>query len=238
MTSKSTVRKIAVLNFSGNVGKSTLARHLLSPRMPAAGVVSVETINADGAGEQTIRGTDFGQMQEDLQLEAEAIVDVGASNVEQFLALMRQYRGSHEDFDLFLVPTVPDLKQQRDTVECINELARLGVPAEKIKIVFNMVEPGTDVERVFAPVLAFVAAEGKCGADLRAVILRNEVFAKLSSHALSIAQVLGDPADLKAEIAKAVDRERKVQLAEQLSVKRLASGVQENLDTVFASLVE
>ena len=112
MSSQTRTRKIAVLNFSGNVGKSTLARHLLSPRMPAAGVVSVETINADGAGEQTIRGTDFGQMQEDLQLEAEAIVDVGASNVEQFLALMRQYRGSHEDFDLFLVPTVPDLKQR------------------------------------------------------------------------------------------------------------------------------
>ena len=85
------MRKIAVINFSGNVGKSTLARHLLSARMPNAGLVSVETINADSASDNTIRGADFGKLQRDLQLEDGAIVDVGASNVEQFMALMRQY---------------------------------------------------------------------------------------------------------------------------------------------------
>jgi ABC-type protease/lipase transport system fused ATPase/permease subunit len=72
--------KIAVLNFSGNVGKSTIARHLLSPRMPDASIVSVESINADSATEKTIRGTDFGQLQQDLQLEEKVIVDVGASS--------------------------------------------------------------------------------------------------------------------------------------------------------------
>ena len=42
--------KIAVLNFSGNVGKSTIARHLLSPRMPKAGLVAVETITVTEPG--------------------------------------------------------------------------------------------------------------------------------------------------------------------------------------------
>ena len=39
--------KLAVINFSGNVGKTTVARHLLAPRIPGCQVVSVESINAD-----------------------------------------------------------------------------------------------------------------------------------------------------------------------------------------------
>ena len=39
--------KVAVINFSGNVGKSTIAKHLLASRMPNAMSYSVETINAD-----------------------------------------------------------------------------------------------------------------------------------------------------------------------------------------------
>ena len=33
--------KIAVINFSGNVGKSTVARHLLMPRVEGADLISV-----------------------------------------------------------------------------------------------------------------------------------------------------------------------------------------------------
>ena len=39
--------KVAVINFSGNVGKTTIARHLLAPRIPDADFIAVESINAD-----------------------------------------------------------------------------------------------------------------------------------------------------------------------------------------------
>ena len=71
-------RKIAVLNFSGNVGKSTLAKHLLAPMMDNCPVVSVETINADAASETLITGSQFGQLQEDMLLQDQVIVDVGS----------------------------------------------------------------------------------------------------------------------------------------------------------------
>ena len=51
-------------------------------------------------------------MQEYLQTVDNVVVDIGASNVEDLLALMRKYRGSHENFDYFVIPTVPALKQQ------------------------------------------------------------------------------------------------------------------------------
>ncbi len=234
---KSHALKIAIVNFSGNVGKSTIARHLLSPRMPDAVVVAVETINADGAGEVTVKGGDFGRLQENLLLEDAAIVDVGASNIEQFMSLMRVYRGSQDDFDLFIVPCVPELKQQKDTVECVNALAELGVPAKKIWILFNMVEPQANVEEVFEPVLQFVTSQGKCQADVRAAIEKNEVFARLRGRPETIQSLLDDATDFKAEIAKASTPEKKLAMAERLSTQRLAKGVQENLNAVFGVLV-
>ena len=38
---------IAVVNFSGNVGKTTIVRHLLAPNLPDHTIVAVETINLD-----------------------------------------------------------------------------------------------------------------------------------------------------------------------------------------------
>ena len=35
---------IAVVNFSGNVGKTTIVRHLLAPNLPDHTIVAVETI--------------------------------------------------------------------------------------------------------------------------------------------------------------------------------------------------
>ena len=134
--------KIAVINFSGNVGKSTIARHLLLPRIEGAELVAIESVNADDGKGPSMRGRQFGELQEYLQTVDSAVVDIGASNVEELLGLMQRYRGSHEDFDGFVVPTVPPLKQQQDTIATLVELARLGMRPSRVKLVFNMVEYG------------------------------------------------------------------------------------------------
>ncbi|MEA7619001.1 transcriptional regulator, partial [Salmonella enterica subsp. enterica serovar Virginia] len=43
--------KIAVVNNSGNMGKSTICDSLLLPRLEGAKVVKVETINTDGTND-------------------------------------------------------------------------------------------------------------------------------------------------------------------------------------------
>jgi len=78
--------KVAVINFSGNVGKTTIARHLLAPRIPDADFIAVESINADEGQERPVRGKQFGELQEYLQTVDNAVVDIGASNVEDLLA--------------------------------------------------------------------------------------------------------------------------------------------------------
>ena len=89
--------KIAVINFSGNVGKTTVARHLLAPRLRGCQVVAVESINADDGPSVTIRGRQFAHLQEFLQSVDNVVIDIGASNVEELLKLMRRYRehGAH-----------------------------------------------------------------------------------------------------------------------------------------------
>jgi hypothetical protein len=98
--------KTAVINFSGNVGKSTVARHLLLPRVPGAELVTIESLNADESKGQALRGRQFGELQEYPQTVFSVVVDIGASNVEELMGQMQRYRGSHEDFDAFVVPTV------------------------------------------------------------------------------------------------------------------------------------
>lgn len=132
--------KIAVINFSSNVGKSTVARYLLLPRIPGAELIAIESLNADEGQGQALRGRQFGELQEYLQTVSSVVVDIGASNVEELMGQVQRYRCSHEDFDAFVVPTVPALKQQQDTIATLIELRWLGVPAARLKLVFNMVE--------------------------------------------------------------------------------------------------
>jgi hypothetical protein len=228
--------KIAVINFSGNVGKSTVARHLLRPRVDGADLISVESLNATEGQAQTIRGRQFADLQEYLQTVASAVVDIGASNVEQLLELMRQYRGSHEDFDAFVVPTVPALKQQQDTIATLVELSRIGVPSSRVRLLFNMVDDRDELERSFHPLLSFVAAHPVAKSDLACRLGENEIYARLKSTGMDIADLVRDKTDYKALIAKAGDTAEKLALAHKLATRRLAHGVLPELDACFAAL--
>ena len=230
--------KIAVINFSGNVGKSTVARHLLAPRLNNAPVIPVESINSDGSDEEAIRGKQYGELLEGLVLTDDAVVDIGASNVEDVINLMKQYRGSHEDFDYFVVPTVSVEKQQRDTITTIDELSAMGIPAKKIRLVMNMVEDDEVPERVFSGLFDYQAAEKRFTLKREAVIHVNEIYGKLKGTGQSIADILNDPTDLKEQLKAAKDPEEKLRISRLIGLKRLAAGVSEELDAVFKVLLK
>ena len=229
-------KKIAVVNFSGNVGKSTLAKHLLAPHMGDCPVVSVETINADAASDDLVKGGQFGQLQEDMLMQERVIVDVGSSNIEEFLRLMKRYEGSHEDFDLYVVPCVPVPKQQKDTMSCILELAKLGIPSDKIRIVFNQVPEGEKPEVIFAALLQFVKDEAKALANPDWAVYTSELFSKIGKQSKTLKELADDPTDFKAMIAASQSADAKMDLAARLSIKRLSQGVQRNMQAVYHSL--
>lgn len=229
--------KIAVINFSGNVGKTTICRHLLMPRIPGAELISIESLNAgDDSKGQSLRGKQFGELQEYLQTVDNAVVDIGASNVEDLLNLMQRYRGSQEDFDFFVVPTVPALKQQQDTIATLVELSHLGVKQSRIRLVFNMAEANTHVAQSFYLVLAFLAEQQIATADHACRIGANEIYGRLQRSDADLSLLAADDTDYKALIAKASGTQQKLELAQKLATRRLACGVVPELDACFAAL--
>ena len=230
--------KVAVINFSGNVGKSMVAKHLMLPRMKGAELFSVESINSDEGDGDSLRGKQFGQLQEELLLsDNPAVVDVGSSNVEDFMKLMQMFRGSHEDFDLFVVPVVKEAKQVRDTIATIQALATMGVPAKKIRVVFNKLETDETVEDAFYPLIAFHEDAKAFTLNPKAAIYYSELYQKLRSYRMTVGDLMGDKTDYKAKLREAKTPEEKADAVAFISMRRLAASAQENLDAVYTAVM-
>jgi hypothetical protein len=228
--------KLAVISFSGNVGKSTIARHLLAPRLPGGRVIAIESINADEGQAQSMRGFQFGELQEYLQSVDDVVVDIGASNVEELMRLMHLYQGSHEEFDCFIVPTVPPPKQQQDTIATLADLHAVGVPPDRIQLVFNMVDFREPLERAFHNVLAFLEQQPIASANTGCRLGVNEVYARIRGSGADLAEIARDETDYKRLIARTTDRAEKMALGQKLATRRLARGVVSQLDACFAAL--
>jgi hypothetical protein len=228
--------KVAVINFSGNVGKTTVARHLLLPRIQGAELISVESVNADEGKTTALHGGQFAELQEYLQTVDSAVVDIGASNVEQLLSLMQSYRGSHEDFDFFVVPTVPPLKQQQDTIATLIDLSAMGVPPSRLKVLFNMVEAGRSIEQTFYLLLAYLTQHPIAAPNPACRVGANEIYARIRGIRSDLGTLARDNTDYKSLIAKANDANEKLAWAQKLATRRLATGVVLELDECFAAL--
>lgn len=233
--------KVAILNYTGTVGKTTIAAHLLSPRLNNAPIFAVETINetAEGLGVDVnkIRGEKFRELFTKLLKLDDAIIDVGASNVEAFLDGVVKFEDSHMEIDYFIVPVTPGTKEQKETISLIGTLADMGIGPEKIRVVFNRVD--ADVNEEFPYVVAYAKKEKTCLANPEAAIFENELFDALGVKKLTLGALLADETDYKALLRKpdASEKDRN-NWAELHGLKLLARGVNRNLDTVFAVLVE
>lgn len=231
--------KVAVLNYTGTVGKTTIAAHLLSPRMGDAPIFAVETINETAAGlgvdMEQIRGQKFRELFTKLLKLDDAIIDVGASNVEAFLDGVVKMDGSHLEIDYFIVPVTPGTKEQKETISLVGTLADMGIDAEKIRIVFNRVEG--DVSEEFPYVVAYAKKEKSCIANPDAAIFENELFDALGVKKLTLSALLADETDYKALLRKpdASEKDRN-NWAELHGLKLLARGVNRNLDAVYDAI--
>lgn len=226
--------KIAVLNYSGNVGKTTIAKHLLLPRVPGSTWLPVESINEGGDAALNYRGREFKEvLREVLSLDA-VVVDIGSSNVEQAFDQLGKLGDAHEDFDYFVIPTVPADKQQTDTIKIVMDMLAMEIDPAKIKIVFNQVPSDAPLDRLFLR-LASLLEKGGVQVSMDAVIRESEVFGMLEKDQ-TLVQAIAKDRDIKAEIRLAKSETERRALADELIASRMAKVVKQDLDAVFAAL--
>lgn len=232
--------KVAIMNFTGTVGKTTIATHLLSPRMSGAQIIAVESINETaeslGASVEKIKGDRFRELFKILMVADDVIVDVGASNIQDFLEGMNKFDESHVEFDHFIIPVTSGTKEQRETTSMISTLAGMGVPPNKLRILFNRVESSVDDE--FGILLNYVGKNNNATVNTHAAIFENELFDLLAIKKLSIEKLLADKKDYKALLRdnKEADTKQRSHWSDMFGLMALARNVNRNLDMVYAEL--
>lgn len=227
--------KIAIVNFSGNVGKTTIANALLRPRLPNPNTpyLAIETINDGANNEKKIEADEYGALFEEMMLMDDIIVDVGSSNIEGTIKKMREFRGSHEEFDYFIIPTDNGHKQQIDTQATMLELIKLGIKPAKIRLLFNKVDKMDKLDTDFADVI-----EKAKPLKIRVPtvgIARNEVYERLRLSGKTIEEVLAMK-DLRKLAKETTDTAKKKELVGLVAVQTLAINAKENLDEVYKDL--
>ncbi|RZL91435.1 MAG: hypothetical protein EOP82_12815 [Variovorax sp.] len=241
--------KICVLNLSGNVGKSTLAVHLLAAYSAKARFLSVESINASAANDiegldvEELSASRFKEIFREIMVCEDVIVDVGASNVAAFMTEMKRFKSAVGEFDLVLIPTVPADKQQRDTIATIDWLHELGLDGRKVRVVFNQysIETLDPIQIVYSQVLGYAAAGGKGKAvfEPHAVIDSNEVFELAKETGQVVRELASSTTDwkgMRAEAKRAGDMEALERAMSGQMTYDLAVTADGNLSAVHALL--
>ena len=230
--------RVCVINFSGNVGKTTVAANMLTPRMGAT-LFSVESLNQDAAGDnvevQRLRAERYGQLQKQALEHESVVVDVGASNAQMFLEMMGEYTDSHRDYDYFVVPTVKARKQTADTLNTIQALRNLGIEPNRIRVLFNKVGQRDVLAEDFEQLIG-LAARGTCVLNDDAKLMENEVFELIKDSDQSLAQVIADPTDHREELRHETTPEGKSARIDRLALKRLSTSCALNMDRAYAAL--
>jgi len=227
--------KIFILNSSGNVGKSTIAREVFASRMDNALIVEIETVNSSSAKFSSINtkkykaDDDFSTIYMDLIENENVIVDVGASNLSTFWKEVSKFAGISTLFDLFIIPTRSNDKIQEDTFKTIRFLHSEGIDDSTIKVIFNGVE--NTVERDFEMLLSV-----DFPFDESLYIDKNEsLFNDLGFLRLTIEDIYtSDTEKYKNQILKEKDVANKLKLVKMDLANRMAVPVRARMDYIFS----
>jgi len=242
--------KIAFVSFTGKVGKSSLCNTLAYPHLQEATIIRMETINDSGLSgapkEIVIKGGNMGQLEIELAKVKDAIVDVGASNVEAFmLALNSQYE-SHLALDYFVVPVKADARAQSEmgeSMKTIQALSSMGIKADRIKVVFNRLAVNSEVEEECKALFNFHKKFPIFSINPKALVHESEAFSTLSLVKKSYLAMLSDPLNYRNEmnlipLEKEKERTEMVKLIRaQGTVKMLDREMQTTWNALFGEVL-
>ncbi len=227
--------KIAVLNNSGNVGKSTICDVFLKPRITDSNIISVESINITLSNTNKVNAKDMISVIQLMDEFDKAIIDVGSSNVENFINGIKENYGTHEDIDYYIIPTTTENKQQKDTINTIDDLLDLGVDENKIIVVLNKYDSNITLDRQYKLLNESQSLKSTRTGSLTTCIKipRTDIFSLLERLHITYDLVISDETDYRTAIREAKDKKTRSVLSLNKSCKRLVTAFNDKLDDEY-----
>jgi MinD-like ATPase involved in chromosome partitioning or flagellar assembly len=235
---------VCFVSYTGKVGKSTFTNNLFLPRMKDPMIFRLETINDSGltkADELKLKGRDLEKLQKELSKVNSAVVDVGASNVESFMLALSQQDSAHFDFDLFVVPVIARAAAQAEmgeAIKTIQVLHGLGIPPEKIYVIFNRLEADADVEDEAKVIFNFHKKSPIFTLNKKAVVHETPAFKALSVVKKSYGEMLADDTDYRQKLRETpLEKEKERELIVALTrAQGTVKVLDRELNAVFSEL--
>jgi len=231
--------KVVITNLSGNVGKTTLRKHLFAPLLVGSRQISVEDMNdGDGPVNMEMSARDFRQLAVELNTaedDQNYVIDVGSSNLREALAHFRALRSTRDLIDRWVLPCVPTIKQRNDTVNTIKLLVEMGVPASNIVVIPSQVADPRDVELNLKPLMEGAASVGyrMCAEP----VMFNDVFQMLKDRSATVFDVALNAIDYRAEARRHRDDPGALEdIGRAMVARDLAQDACRNLRAVFSQL--
>lgn len=232
--------KVAIVNYSGSVGKTLAATYLFKPRMPSAKFFALETINLSAsdlgiAEVVSLKGDNVGELIQEIVFEDDAIIDIGASNIERFLEGASKYEGALHEFDCFVIPVTPDDKAWQESIKTAIALSKAGIKREKIVFLPNRIKnsPEEDIDAVYQ----WVKEKKLATIHPKAFIFDSEIFGYLAHYKMSFEELLSEDAEeFKKKAKETTDKDEREAAARRYRWMKLAAPVKRNLDSAFGIL--
>ncbi|MCF6243880.1 MAG: hypothetical protein L3J43_02455 [Sulfurovum sp.] len=154
--------KILMIHNSGNVGKSLITREVFYQNFTSENkmVLEIESRNASSSSFNiNVVRIDFDKptaLQDLTQygiIYDDYILDVGSSEIKDFLQAIEQSREILDEFDIIIIPTIKDQKIIPDTKKTMMIMRLLG-HEKKVQVLFNRITNpstiGEDFESLFS----------------------------------------------------------------------------------------
>ena len=250
---------IAVYNDNGNVGKSTLTNFGIFPRLKN----NPEIIYSEAESGNTILGEiketahgpvkhfeatqeDFNEMIRYLMenvVSHDIVVDFGSTDSALMRALFIESPGAVDVFDLWLLPTSPDVKQS-DRLRTAKFLQLQDVPPEKIRLIFTILPSSKKIKKVFDEIYKEHADEPFFVLDESAVLYKTKLIDELADTGYSIEDLLNDKTDWKQKVIDAHPHRADPEVANKIKqytwmnlCTKQAQSINDDFDAIFKSIM-
>jgi len=159
--------KILIMHNSGNVGKSLITREVFYQNFGENNkmVLEIESRNASSSSfNMQVKRIDFDKpsaLQDLTQygiIYDNFILDVGSSEIKEFLNAIEKSREILDEFDIIVIPAIKDQKIIPDTKKTMTIIRLLGYE-KKLQVLFNRITNPSTVEEDFESLFTWAKKE-------------------------------------------------------------------------------